>query len=138
MSRRRGASHVYQMALGLLLALTVVAVQGCGGPPPAPPIAFEGAVVWQDGQDAGELEGSSIEFEANGTVAAKATLQSDGTFSMVDPLPPGQYRARIVPVAGRPGATLLDSRFQKFESSGLKVTSPANPPFVRFKVSKRS
>jgi len=128
----------YRLGLSLLLSLTLCLVVGCSRAPvsaSAPPL--EGALIWQDGQEAGELEGSSVEFEANGTVAGKANILSDGTFQVKTPLPEGQYRMRVVPASDRPKAVVLDARFQKFETSGLTVKKTSAPQYEKFRVIRR-
>ena len=114
------------------LALWLGAAVGCGGSSEPKSFPVEGWVVWQDGRDASELEGGSIEFEANGTVAAKATLQSDGTFTLDQPLPPGKYRVRLVQPAGV--RTGLDPKFEKFETSGLTLDATSAPQRPKYKV----
>jgi len=105
---------------------------GCGGPPEYRPPPLGGVVLWQDGSEPRELEGGTIEFEANGKVAASAGVRPDGTFLLEAALPPGPYRVRVTAPAERPRA--LDPRYERFESSGLTHTATADPQQVTFKV----
>jgi hypothetical protein len=102
--------------------------------PYLPPL--EGVFLWEDGTEPRELEGSTIEFESGGAVVATAGLVGDGTFMLIKPLPPGEYRVRVQPPAG--GKTALAPRFQDFEKSGLTYTAPAGsePQRVNFKLAK--
>src|SRR5262245_47153904 len=112
------------LGLGLLAALAWCGLTGCGTPTyeyQPPPVG--GVVVWQDGAEPREMEGGSVEFEANGAVAAKASLTADGTFRLSSALPPGKYRVRVVPPPGSSKAAELDPRFQSFNTSGLVFTS---------------
>jgi hypothetical protein len=118
----------------LLLACCVLV--GCRGEatPYQPPL--EGVFAWEDGTEPRELEGSTVEFESNGAVAASTGLVGDGTFMLAKPLPPGEYRVRVQPLAS--GQSILHPRFREFEKSGLKYTAPAGsePQRVNFKVAR--
>ena len=85
-----------------------------------------------------ELEGGSVEFEKDGTVAATAALTGDGTFKLMQALPPGTYRVRVVPPAipARKGAE-MDPRLQSFDTSGLKFTATSEPGQVTLELKKR-
>lgn len=124
---------------GLLTGLLLGLVSGCGGGAGGVGKSFplEGAVRWQDNKDAGELDGCTLEFESGGNVAGKANIISDGTFTLSQAIPGGDYRVRIVP-GPNAKASALDPKYQKFETSNLKATvgSGANS-FVEFKLTKR-
>jgi hypothetical protein len=126
----------YQRGLRLLTALTWCSVLGCGGPTYQPP-PVGGVVLWQDGTEPRELEGGSVEFEANGAVAAKTALTADGTFRLDHALPPGSYRVRVTPPPGSPRPSALDPRFESFVTSGLMFTGTSEPQQVTFHVQKR-
>ena len=117
-----------------LAAVALCGLLGCGPKeyqPQSSPV--EGHVRWKDGTDAGELAGGSVEFESSGTVAAKADLISDGTFTLPQPLPAGKYRVRVTPPQG---SSELDRRYQKFETSGLSVTSTGESQSVSLEVTR--
>jgi len=101
-------------------------------------LPVEGTVKWEKGPVITELEGGSVEFEKDGTVAATAALTGDGSFKLMNPLPPGTYRVRVLPpaVAVRKAAD-LDPRFQSFDTSGLKYTATSEPGLVMFELKKR-
>jgi hypothetical protein len=92
--------------------------------------------VWQDGTEPRELEGGSVEFEADGTTAAKAELTADGTFRLEKALPPGRYRVRVLPPGSRKPSA-LDAQFESFDTSGLVFTGTSEPQRVTFRVKKR-
>src|SRR5262245_58093348 len=106
----------------LLLACGLLT--GCSGEsaPYQPPL--EGKFLWPDGTEPRELEGGTVEFEANGVVAASAGLVGDGTFMLAKPLPAGTYRVRVQPPAS--GLRVMDKRFESFETSSLSYTAPAS------------
>ena len=125
--------------LSLLMALTWCGLLGCGGGETrAKALPLEGVVKWEKGPMITELEGGSVEFEKDGTVAATAALTGDGTFKLMNALPPGTYRVRVVPPAipVRKGAE-IDPRFQSFDTSGLKFTATPEPGQVTFELKKR-
>jgi hypothetical protein len=93
--------------------------------------------VWQDGTEPRELEGGSVEFEADGTAAAKAALTADGTFRLDKALPPGTYRVRVLPPPGSRQPSVLDPRFESFDTSELVFTGSSEPQRVTFRVKKR-
>lgn len=124
-------------ARGQLLLLAVLALPlGCSREvtPYLPPL--EGTMVWEDGLEPRELEGSTVEFESNGKVVATAGLTADGTFMLIEGLPQGTYRVRLQPPANNKAA--LPARFQSFDQSGFVYTSPAEskPQTVSYKLSR--
>lgn len=124
----------------LLLALGACLALGCGGSEyKAKALPVEGVVKWEKGPMITELEGATVEFEKDGSVAATAAITGDGTFKLMSPLSPGSYRVRIVPpaVVARKGAE-MDSRFQSFDSSGLKYNATSEPGLVTFELKKRA
>jgi hypothetical protein len=132
----RAASHGYQLGRSLLAALACCALSGCGaGTPQYQPPPVGGLVLWEDGTEPRDLEGSTVEFESNGTVAAKASLTADGTFRLEQALPEGKYRVRLTPAAVK--TSLLDPRYQSFETSGLTFTAGSGPQQANFKVKQR-
>jgi hypothetical protein len=135
----RAAGRGDWLGWSLLTALTGCWILGCGTSDyKAKALPVEGVVKWEKGPMITELEGGSVEFEKDGTVAATAALTGDGTFKLMDPLPPGTYRVRVVPpaVAARKGAE-LDPRLQSFDTSGLKFTATSEPGLVTFELKKR-
>lgn len=125
-------SHCRQM-----LYLTVIAMLlGCSREvtPYLPPL--EGTILWDDGLEPRELEGSTVEFESKGKVVATAGLTADGTFMLIEGLPEGTYRVRLQPPANAQAA--LPARFQKFDQSGFTFTAPADtkPQTVSYKLSR--
>jgi hypothetical protein len=122
-------------SLIFLTAFTCCHLLGCGTPTYKPP-PVGGVVLWHDGTEPRELEGGSVEFEANGTVAASAELRADGTFRLEKALAPGNYRVRVRPPPG-PKPSALDPRFESFETSGLVFSGTSQPQDVTFQVKKR-
>ena len=133
------AGRGYRLGLNLLTGLLCCSFLGCGGSEyksKVPPL--EGFVQWEKGPTATELEGGSVEFEQDGTVAATAALTGDGSFRLVTGLAPGKYRVRVLPPATplRKGAE-LDPSFQRFETSGLTFTATSEPGQITLTLKKR-
>jgi hypothetical protein len=106
----------------VVLAVLLLGALGCGGgQTQGQSFPVEGAIRWKDGTDANELAGGTVEFEPTskiGQVAAKAEIVGDGTFTLDDVPPAGEYRVRVVPAAG----TKVDKKYQAFSSSGISAT----------------
>jgi hypothetical protein len=118
-----------------LALLTWCMVMGCGGSPVAKQFPVEGAIRWPDETDAGELAGGTVEFEANGAVAGKAEVISDGTFTLENPLPAGKYRIRVIPPPA--AKSMLDAKYQDFAKSGFTADVSSEPQSIPLKVTKR-
>jgi hypothetical protein len=127
---RRFTSPV-SMVLGFSL------LAGCdnAATPYQPPL--EGVILWEDGTEPRELEGSTVEFESGGEIVAQAGLTADGTFMIEKPLGPGTYRIRLQPPASAQ-RNVLPARFQSFDQSNLSYTAAADgkPQHATFKLSK--
>jgi hypothetical protein len=137
MSTRNPTLPGYRPGLWLV-GLALCFVLGCGGETRVPAPPMQGTLTWEDGRDAGELAGGSVEFaQPNESLVAKAEVLSDGTFFLKEPLPAGKYLVRVAPPAGKPGAKMLGSRFQEFKTSGLTHTASSEPQNVRFKLGQR-
>ena len=119
-----------------VLVVIAISTAGCGGGQATayqPPL--EGAVAWSDGTPTSQLEGATVEFEANGKVAAQAMIRPDGTFMLDKAIPSGHYRVRVLPPpAEYKLPAVLDPRFEDFEKSGLTFTAadsgPQQPSFT--------
>ncbi|SRR6266849_4406958 len=132
-NRKRG----YRLGLALLTGLTWFGLMGCGASEhksTAPPL--EGFVQWERGPTVTELEGGSVEFEKDGSVAATAALTGDGSFRLGTALPPGKYRVRVVPPAKPLRKAELDPRFQSFDKSGLEFNATSEPGQVTLQLKK--
>jgi hypothetical protein len=117
----------------LLTAVTLWTVLGCGGQNPPPPVT--GVLLWQDNSEVRDLEGGTVEFELNGSLAETAPLEADGTFKMDHVLPAGEYKVRVIPKPANP--TQMDPRLQTFETSPLTVTGTSAPQHIVLQLSKR-
>lgn len=106
---------------GALLVLLCSGLLGCGGgETKGVSYPLEGALRWKDGSDANEFAGCTLEFEPTtkiGQVAAKAEVVGDGTFTLDEKPPPGEYRVRLVAASG----ARVDRKYQSFASSGLSA-----------------
>jgi hypothetical protein len=106
---------------GTLLLLAAAGLFGCGGgESKGASFPVEGALRWKDGTDANEFAGCTVEFEPTtkiGQVAAKTEVVGDGTFTLMEKPPPGEYRLRLVAPAG----ARVDKKYQSFASSGLSA-----------------
>lgn len=116
----------------LWTTLVLAACAGCGGG--TYPVA--GKVVFEDGKDAVELAGGTVHFESvdrQPAVSAHGVIQPDGTFHLETQRPgdgayPGRYRVLVSPPArddrdgARPLPPVLDSRYEKYETSGLEFS----------------
>ena len=112
-----------------LLALLVFGLAGCGGgATQGKQFPVEGQIRWENGLDAGQLDGGAVEFEKDGTVVAKASVISDATFTLAEPLPPSTYRLRVLPPESAKG--LVPARYQSFEKSGFSVEVTSGPKHV--------
>ena len=122
----------FQVSSLIGAALLIVAA-GCGedGVPTYP---AHGKVTFPDGTP---LEGGRVEFEpvaSEHRVSARAVIQPDGafelgTFQPGDGALEGEYRAIVMPplpIGDREGMkslpVMIDPRFQRFDTSGLKFT----------------
>lgn len=133
----RTASRGRQFGLSLLAALACGGLPGCGaGTPPYQPPPVGGLILWEDGTEPRDLEGSLVEFEANGTVAAKASLTADGTFRLEEALPAGKYRVRVTLPPASAKTSPLDPRYQSFDTSRLTFTAGSGPQQANFKVKR--
>lgn len=146
----RGVSTVWNATMRLcrkpaLLALLLVAVNGCGGETEIVP--FEGRVLYK-----GEpLQFGSVMFQpVSGGQAATGTIQPDGTFAMRtrgfgDGATVGLNRVRVTCFpAQKPGSaentsqelalgkSLIPTHYNSFGSSGLtvEVKPEGNDPYV--------
>lgn len=123
----------------LLAVLTWGSLLGCGTrDSKGVALPVEGFLQWEKGAMVTELEGGSVEFEKAGAVAATAALTGDGSFRLVEALPPGKYRVRVVPPAtpARKEAQ-MDPRYQRFDTSGLAFTATSEPGQVTFLLKRR-
>jgi hypothetical protein len=116
---------------GTALALGLLSALGCasGKQYEAKTFALEGALRYKEGKegkdilDAGDLAGGTLELESSTKEIIKFPIASDGTFTRDEKLPPGNYRARVIPPPPKADADFnMDAKYQKFESSGLTVT----------------
>src|SRR5688500_10114738 len=95
----------------LLVLSVALLLAGCRDPVPyQSPLA--GLIHWSDDTEPRELEGSTVEFQSNGAVVAQAALTADGTFGLLEALPPGEYRIRLQPPANAAGARLFPARYE--------------------------
>jgi hypothetical protein len=124
-----------RLRFSLVLACGLMA--GCSDPAPYQP-PLSGVIHWSDDTEPRELEGSTVEFQSNGAVVAQAALTADGTFGLINSLPPGEYRLRLQPPANAAGKRLFPARYESFEDSGLTYTAPSGsePQNVKFKLEK--
>lgn len=122
----------------LLGWVTLAAIGGCGSPPAYQP-PLEGVVLWDDGSEPRELEGGTIEFQTQGQIVARSGLVGDGTFMLSAPLPPGQYKVRLLPPQTSHATSSFDPRYQDFETSGLRYVAKDDPQpqRVTFRLSRR-
>jgi hypothetical protein len=119
---------------GALGVLSLVGVLGCGTGKQYEGKVFpvEGSLRYKDGTSANDLGGGTLELESSGKEVIKSTISGDGTFTREERIPPGKYRARIIPPPPQPDAEYdLDAKFKSFDTSGLTVTigeeSPQRP-----------
>ena len=129
------------VAAGLLC---VVVSGGCSSAGYYP---VQGKVVDQAGQPVPGLEGSEIVFSlVNGSTSSIAPIADDGSFTLFtdkpgDGAPPGEYqvyipRRRIDTERAAP--QVIDSKYEKPETSGLQATVEKKRNTFEFKVAKLS
>jgi len=141
----RANSVVRFLAGAALLTVCGLGATGCQGYKFNPPPPVNGSVVWEDGGEAHELGGATLEFQANGSVVAKTQLQSDGTFALDTALPSGTCKVRIVPdpakapppTKGTTHTMVLDPKYEKFETSGLTASQTSEAQNIVLKVNGR-
>ena len=115
-----------------------------GGCRPETPKAYPvvGSVVYKGAAaPAVRLAGTTIYWESLSEPSrdfAQATVEGDGSFMAativndknVNGAPLGEYRGRLSP----PRAGLLDPRFEKYETAGLRLTVAPRPNLVTIEV----
>jgi hypothetical protein len=122
------------------LFLLLVGVAGCGDSTIFP---VEGKLVFPDGTPVTTMPNGRIEFEtADGKLSAFGTVRADGTFRMStngdgDGAPLGVNRVAIFPAflsAESRAPSVLDKKYEDFETSGLTVTVEAKRNVVTLTV----
>ena len=136
-SARSFVFHRIRYSPPIAILLGCLSLVGCSAEvtPYQPPL--EGTFLWEEGKEPRELDGSTVEFEFQGKVVAKASLTADGTFILTEGLPEGSYRVRLEPSATS-GHSGLHIRYQSFDQSGLVYNAPASstPQRVNYKLAK--
>jgi hypothetical protein len=136
-------SPVSRKAGWLAIAGFCLAIVGCSN---SGYYQVHGKVVDRQGQPIPGLEGSQIVFSATGggTTSSIGEIAADGSFTMFterpgDGVPPGEYvvyipRRYIDPE--RPAPQVIDSKFEKLETSPLTAKVEAKTNTFEFKVDR--
>jgi hypothetical protein len=102
-------------------------------------------VVDTQGQQIEGLEGSQVVFsQPEGQSSSVGEIQADGSFEMFtlkpgDGVPPGEYdvqinRKYLDPERAAPA--VIDEKYERFDSSGLKVKVEPKSNYFEFKVER--
>ncbi|MCC9626840.1 hypothetical protein LOC68_00335 [Blastopirellula sp. JC732] len=98
-----------------------------------------GSIVYPDGSPAKELSGGAVELDSlDQPISARGSIDDQGkfvisTFEADDGAVPGKHRVLIVSrqaTGDEPVGKVIDSKYQRFETSGLEleVTPGTNTP----------
>ena len=127
---------------GFLAALLLLSAAGCGaGSARTYPVS--GKVLFRE--DGKPLRGGVVLFElaADPRVRASGDVEPDGSFSLGGGTGPGavagDYRVLVqppVPEGGERGGRLIDPRYERFDSSGLRFTVKSGDNFCELRVSR--
>ncbi|UUO05700.1 hypothetical protein M4951_20275 [Blastopirellula sp. J2-11] len=121
------------LAVGCIAILSISV--GCGnGTYPV-----HGSIVYPDGTPAKELSGGAVELDSlEQDVSARGSIDDQGkfvisTFEAEDGALPGKHRVLIVPrqaTGDERVSKVIESKFQRYETSGLEleVTAGTNTP----------
>jgi len=107
--------------------------------------SVQGKIVDQAGQPVAGLEGSQIVFTlVDGATSSVGEIASDGSFTIFtdkpgDGAPPGKYQVHIARRyidPEHPAPQVIDSKYEKPETSGLEATVEPKRNTFEFKVAK--
>ena len=112
---------------GILAALAIAFIAGCGGGQTAP---VDGRVKFKDGSDVSVLAGYEVDFQPDGgKTSASGHIAADGTFKLTtfgpdDGAMPGQHRVAITPPQSAdpdkpPQKSKLPAKYSSFDTSEL-------------------
>jgi hypothetical protein len=130
--------------LGSCMAIATLAVSaaGCSMSGNYP---VRGKVLDRQGQPIVGLEGAQIVFQLlNGLTSSVGEIQPDGSFEVFterpgDGVPPGEYEVMIARKyidPERPAPQVIDSKYEKFETSELRATVEKKLNVFEFKVDR--
>lgn len=122
----------------LAVVVLVAAAVGCSSASVRKGYPVSGKVVYKGGQAATRLREGLVHVVSatDPSLSVAATIEDDATFYLaavingkdIGGLPAGEYQARITPPKGHDGNPirgLLDPRYEKVETSGLRFSVAA-------------
>jgi hypothetical protein len=135
----------------LAAVVLVAGAAGCSSARVPKGYPVSGKVVYKGGRPATQLRKGFVHVvaAADPSLSVAATIEDDATFYLaavvhgkdIGGLPAGEYQARVMPPKGHDGNPirgLLDPRYEKVETSGLRFSVVAGDnPAVTLEVSAR-